>query len=111
MTDAQVQELLGVPGAADRFIPGLRDAAAGLDLATRTAVWENTFVDEPSYSGPYMVHPFDIGAIDDLVMADSPACLTQDIFTARFTTPDATQRHRHGIRRVPSPCSNATATR
>jgi hypothetical protein len=100
VTGTQVQELIDVLSAADRFIPGLQDSAAGLDLATRTVVWENTFVDEPSYSGPYMVHPFHIGAIDDLVMADSPACRTQDIFTARFTTPDATQRHRHGIRRV-----------
>ena len=100
VTDTQVQEFVDVLSAADRYIPGLRDSSAGLDLATRTVVWENTFVDEPSYSGPYMVHPFHIGAIDDLVMADSPACLTQDIFTARFTTPDATQRHRSGIRRV-----------
>jgi hypothetical protein len=100
VTDAQVQELLDVLSSADRHIPGLRDSAAGLDRTTRTVVWENTFVDEPSYSGPYMVHPFHIGAIDDLVMADSPACLTEDIFTARCTTPDATQRQRSGIRRV-----------
>lgn len=98
--DAQVQEFVDVLSAADRFIPGLLDSSAGLDAGARTVVWENTFVDEPSYSGPYMVHPFHIGAIDGYVMADSPECVTQDIFTVRFQTPDASQRQRTGIRRV-----------
>jgi hypothetical protein len=98
--DEAVQEFLDVLCAADRHIPGLRDSSAGIDLHSRTVVWENTFVDEASYSGPYMVHPFHIGAIDNYVMADSPECLTQDIFTARYQTPDASQRLRHGIRRV-----------
>jgi hypothetical protein len=97
---SRVQELIDVLGAADRFIPGLRDSSAGMDLHSPTVVWENTFVDEPSYSGPYMVHPFHIGAIDNYVMADSPECITQDIFTARYQTPDASQHLRSGIRRV-----------
>lgn len=95
-----VEELRDVLGAADRYIPGLRDSSAGLDRDTRTVVWENTFVDEASYAGPYMVHPFHIGAIDDLVMADSPTNRTQDIFTVRFRTDDATQPLRRGVRRV-----------
>ena len=86
--------------AADRFIPGLRDSSAGLDVESRTVLWENTFVDEASYSGRYMVHPYHIGAIDNYVMADSPECLTQDIYVARSQTPDAAQRLRNGIRRV-----------
>jgi hypothetical protein len=98
--DAAVSEFLTVLSAADRFIPGLRDSSAALDLASPTVLWENTFVDEASYSGPYMVHPFHIGAIDDFLMADSPACITQDIFTVRHQTPDATQPLRSGIRRV-----------
>jgi hypothetical protein len=98
--DAKVQEFLDVLCAADRFIPGLRDSSAGVDLDSRTMLWENTFVDEASYSGPYMVHPYHIGAIDNYVMADSPECLTQDIYVARYQTPDATQRLRSGIRRV-----------
>jgi hypothetical protein len=98
--DARVQEFMDVLRAADRFIPGLRDSSAGVDLDTRTVVWENTFVDEESYSGPYMVHPFHIGAIDNYVMADSPECITQDIFTARYSTAGASQQLRSGIRRV-----------
>ncbi len=98
--DAKVQEFLDVLRAADRCIPGLLDSSAGIDLDSRTVLWENTFVDEASYSGPYMVHPYHIGAIDNYVMADSPECLTQDIYVARYQTPDATQRFRSGIRRV-----------
>jgi hypothetical protein len=100
VADTKVHELLDVLRAADRFIPGLLDSSAGLDLDSRTVLWENTFVDEASYAGPYMVHPFHIGAIDNYVMADSPECLTNDIYTTRYQTPDATQRTRHGIRRV-----------
>jgi hypothetical protein len=96
----RVEQFIAVLRAADRFIPGLRDSSAGLDLETRTVLWENTFVDEASYAGPYMVHPFHIGAIDDCVMADSPGNLTQDIFTSRYQTADATQHLRAGIRRV-----------
>ncbi len=98
--DAKVQEFIDVLRAADRFIPGLLDSSAGLDLDSRTVLWENTFVDEASYSGPYMVHPYHIGAIDNYVMADSPECLTRDIYVARAQTPDATQPLRSGIRRV-----------
>jgi NIPSNAP len=98
--DESVRELREVVDAADRFIPGLIDSSAGLDLDSRTMIWENTFVDEASYSGPYMVHPFHIGAIDNFVMADSPECLTQDIYTVRFRTRDASQSLRSGIRRI-----------
>ena len=69
---AKVREFIDVLAAADRFIPGLLDSSAGLDPSSRTVLWENTFVDEASYSGPYMVHPYHIGAIDNYVMADSP---------------------------------------
>jgi NIPSNAP len=100
VADAKVHELIECLSAADRFIPGLRDSSAGLDVASRTVLWENTFVDEPSYSGPYMVHPYHIGAIDNYVMADSPECITQDIYVARYQTPDAAQHIRGGIRRV-----------
>ena len=98
--DAQVQEMIAVLGAADRFIPGLLDSSAGVDLDSRTVIWENTFVDEASYSGPYMVHPYHIGAIDNYVMPDSPECITNNTYATRYTTPDATQEVRGGIRRV-----------
>lgn len=97
--DDQIDELIHVLAEADRFIPGLTDSSAGLDRNSRTVVWENNFVDEASYTGPYMVHPYHIGAIDSLVMLDSPECVTQDIFTVRFQTTEP-QRIEHGIRRV-----------
>lgn len=97
---AKVKELVDVLGAADRFIPGLKDSSAGVDLGSRTVVWENAFVDEASYSGPYMVHPFHIGAIDNYVMADSPENITQDIYVMRHQMDDATQHVRNGFRRV-----------
>ncbi|WP_420617895.1 NIPSNAP family protein [Candidatus Poriferisocius sp.] len=98
--DATVQEMIAVLGAADRFIPGLLDSSAGVDFDSRTVLWENTFVDEASYSGPYMVHPYHIGAIDNYVMPDSPECITDNTYATRYTTPDATQKLRGGIRRV-----------
>lgn len=98
--DGQVQELVDVLSAADRMIPGLRDSSAGLDVSTRTVLWENAFVDEASYAGPYMVHPYHIGAIDDFVMADSPTCVTNDIYVMRHQMDDATQTVRSGLRRI-----------
>ncbi len=98
--DVKAQEMIEVLGAADRFIPGLLDSSAGVDLDSRTVLWENTFVDEASYSGPYMVHPYHIGAIDNYVMPDSPECITDNTYATRYTTPDATQEVRSGIRRV-----------
>ena len=98
--DAKVQEMIAVLSAADRFIPGLLDSSAGVDLDSHTVVWENTFVDEASYSGPYMVHPYHIGAIDNYVMPDSPECITDNTYATRYTTPDAAQEVRGGIRRV-----------
>ena len=98
--EEKVQEMIDVLSAADRFIPGLLDSSAGVDFDSRTVVWENTFVDEASYSGPYMVHPYHIGAIDNYIMPDSPECITDNTYATRYTTPDATQQVRGGIRRV-----------
>ena len=100
VSDEKVQECIDVLSAADRFIPGLLDSSAAVDLDSRTMLWENTFVDEASYSGPYMVHPYHIGAIDNYVMPDSPECITDNTYATRYTTPDATQEVRGGIRRV-----------
>ncbi|MCY3577432.1 MAG: NIPSNAP family protein [bacterium] len=98
--DSKVREMIEVLNAADRFIPGLLDSSAGVDFDSRTVLWENTFVDEASYSGPYMVHPYHIGAIDNYVMPDSPECITDNTYATRYTTPDAAQEVRGGIRRV-----------
>lgn len=98
--DEKVQEMIDVLSAADRFISGLLDSSAGVDFDSGTVIWENTFVDEASYSGPYMVHPYHIGAIDNYVMPDSPECITDNTYATRYTTPDADQEARGGIRRV-----------
>ena len=100
VSEAKVQEMIDVLNAADRFILGLMDSSAGVDLDSPTVIWENTFVDEASYSGPYMVHPYHIGAIDNYVMPDSPECITDNTYATRYTTPDAVQEVRGGIRRV-----------
>ena len=100
VTDEKVQEMIDVLSAADRFIPGLLDSSAGVDFDSGTVIWENTFVDEASYSGPYMVHPYHIGAIDNYVMPDSPECITDNTYATRYTTLDASQVVRGGIRRV-----------
>ena len=97
--DAQVQEMIAVLGAADRFIPGLLDSSAGVDLDSRTVIWENTFVDEASYSGPYMVHPYHIGAIDNYVMPDSPECITDNTYLDSCL---GAGLHRHGATGAPS---------
>ena len=100
VSDAKVEEMVAVLGAADQFIPGLLDSSAGVDFDSRTVLWENAFVNEASYSGPYMVHPNHIGAIDNYVMPDSPECIADNTYATRYTTPDATQLVRGGIRRV-----------
>ena len=98
--DARVKEMIDVLSAADHFIPGLLDSSAGVDFDSGTVIWETTFVDEASYSGPYMVHPYHIGAIDNYVMPDSPECITDNTYATRYTTPNAAQEVRGGIRRV-----------
>lgn len=95
-----VDEMLDVLSNADRFIPGLLDSSAALDDGGRTVLWENTFVDEAAYTGPYMTHPYHVAAIDDFVMPDSPTALVFRSYAARFTLDDATQTLRSGIRRV-----------
>jgi hypothetical protein len=97
---ARVERFVRALDDADRFIPGLIDSSAGVDVENRTVVWENTFVDEATYSGPYMVHPYHIATIDDFVMADSPSCLTQDIVATRYQLPGAIPKIPKGIRRL-----------
>jgi hypothetical protein len=98
--EAQVQDFLRTLNTADQFIPGLLDSSAGVDFDSRTVLWENTFVDEATYSGPYMVHPYHAGAIDDFVMADSPLCVTHDIYTTRYQLPGEIPRIEKGVRRL-----------
>jgi hypothetical protein len=98
--EGRVDEFVRVLNDSDQFIPGLLDSSAGVDFDSRTVLWENTFVDEATYSGPYMVHPYHVSAIDNYVMADSPECITHDIYTSRYQMPGAVPRLDHGIRRL-----------
>jgi hypothetical protein len=98
--DGEVEEFINALSATDRFIPGLLDSSAGLDFDSRTVLWENSFVDEATYSGPYMAHPYHAATIDSYVMADSPGCLTHDTFTVRYRSPAGTPRLQAGVRRL-----------
>jgi hypothetical protein len=100
VSDGEVEEFVRALDDSDRFIPGLIDSSAGVDVENRTVVWENTFIDEATYSGPYMVHPYHIATIDGFVMADSPECLTQDIVATRYQLAGAIPQIPKGIRRL-----------
>ena len=97
---AAVAELIEVLCHADRCIPGLLDSSAAVDESGRTVLWENTFVDEAAYSGPYMEHPYHIAAIDDFLMPDSPMALVAGAYAVRFHVGEVGQALRSGIRRV-----------
>ena len=99
-SEADVNDMLRAMRDSDRFIPGLIDSAAGVDFDSRTVIWENSFVDEASYSGPYMVHPYHSGSLDDFLMADSPRCITHDIYTTRYAFDALPFRLTRGIRRL-----------
>jgi hypothetical protein len=99
-SDAKVDELVRALDRSDQFIPGLLDSSAGVDLDSRTALWENNFVDEETYSGPYMVHPYHIATLDNYVMMDSPECVTHDIYTSRYQLSGTVPRIDNGIRRL-----------
>ncbi len=86
--------------ACDMFIPGLMASAAGLDEANNTVVWENVFVDEETYSGPYMTAPYHSSTLDSYLMADSPELLTHDIYTVRYEHDGEIPRIEQGIRRL-----------
>ncbi|MCG2621243.1 hypothetical protein LVY72_04865 [Arthrobacter sp. I2-34] len=99
-TEERIDEFLKALSDSDRFISGLLDSSAGVDLDTRTVVWEMTFVDEETYTGPYMVHPYHMATLDNYLIADSPESLAHDIDTTRYTLPDSVPRLEEGVRRV-----------
>lgn len=85
---------------SDRYIPGLVDSSAAMDLHTPTAVWEMTFEEEEAYAGPYMVHPYHIATLDNYLLGDSPQLITHDIGASRYRLTDPGQRLTEGVRRV-----------
>jgi hypothetical protein len=98
--DATLQEFLQGFDETDRFLPGLIDSSAALDFDSRTVIWENNFVDEATYSGPYMVHPYHAATLDTYLMGDSPQCITHDTFTVRYQAPAGSRAMEKGVRRL-----------
>lgn len=101
VSDDKVEEFRQSFDNADLFIDGLHDAACGVDLNSRTVVWENNFDSEENYTGPYMLHPYHAQSLDNYIVFESPECISHDIYTARYIIPDGTaQTLQKGIRRV-----------
>lgn len=99
-TDAEVDAFLRALRDADRYIPGVVNSSADIDFESRTVIWENAFVDEESYTGPYMVHPYHLCILDNSFMSDSPERITYDSFSVRYQLPEALPSLDRGIRRV-----------
>ena len=100
VTGGRVDEFLEALSDSDRFISGLLDSSAGVDIDSRTVVWEMTFVDEETYTGPYMVHPYHMATLDNYLIADSPESVAHDIDTTRYKLPDTAPRLEAGLRRI-----------
>ena len=100
VSDLKADELLTALTESDRFISGLTDSFAGIDVDSRTIVWEMTFRDEETYAGPYMVHPYHVATIDSYLLGDSPERLSHDFAAMRYRIPDGTPHLKEGIRRV-----------
>lgn len=98
--DERVDEMTASLSATDRYITGLTDSFAAVDLHSRTVVWEMTFRDEESYTGPYMVHPYHVATLDNYLLADSPEQLSRDYAAMRYTVRAGTPRLERGVRRV-----------
>jgi hypothetical protein len=97
---AETGEFVTAFDDAGRYISGLLDSFAGLDLHSSTVVWEMTFDNEENYTGPYMVHPYHIATLDNYLLADSPQRLARDFESARYRLADAAPRLEAGVRRI-----------
>lgn len=100
VTDKLAGKLLKDFSESDRFISGLIDSSAAIDLSSRTVIWEMRFIDEETYTGAYMVHPYHMATLDNYLIADSPEAVVHDIFTTRYKVPQAALRIEEGIRRL-----------
>jgi hypothetical protein len=100
VSDEKVEEFAKVFNDADKHIHVLFDSAAGIDINSRTVIWENNFVDEETYYGPYMLSPYHAESLDKYIVVESPECISHDIFTARYIVPEGTPRLEKGIRRL-----------
>lgn len=100
LSPTQVDQLMTELSDSDRFIPGLLDSFAALDDDSRTVVWEMTFDDEATYTGPYMIHPYHVATLDNFLLGDSPERVAHDFGAARFRVTDDTPRLTAGVRRL-----------
>ncbi|ALJ18867.1 NIPSNAP family protein [Microbacterium sp. No. 7] len=98
--DERIDDLVRALGESGRFIAGLHDSFAAVDLHSRTVVWEMTFRDEETYTGPYMVHPYHVATIDDFLLGDSPERISHDYAAMRYRMPEGVPRLERGVRRV-----------
>jgi hypothetical protein len=85
---------------ADAYIDGLQDSSAGIDTQRNTMIWEMRFVDEDTYTGAYMVHPYHVDTLDRYLISDSPERIAHDIATMRYTCRAAGKPLMYGIRRI-----------
>lgn len=85
---------------ADAYIDGLQDSSAGIDTQRNTMIWEMRFVDENTYTGAYMVHPYHVDTLDRYLISDRPERIAHDIATMRYTCRAAGKPLMHGIRRI-----------
>jgi hypothetical protein len=99
-TAQETEEFVTAFGDTDRYISGLLDSFAGLDLHSSTVVWEMTFAAEETYTGPYMVHPYHIATLDNYLLGDSPQRLSRDFESARYRLPGPVPRLEAGVRRI-----------
>lgn len=100
VADADLERFVSDVGDSDRFIPGLVDSFAAVDRDSRTVVWEMSFVDEETYTGPYMVHPYHISTLDNYLLGDSPERVVHDIGATRYRVPLDAPRLERGVRRI-----------
>jgi hypothetical protein len=99
-TTEETDEFLTAFNQADKYIPGLLDSFAGIDLHSNTVVWEMAFVNEELYTGPYMTNPYHIGTLDNYLLADSPQRLSWDFGATRYRlADDPALRLEEGVRR------------
>lgn len=100
LSEAEIEEFVTDFGAAGEHIPGLLDSFAGVDLHSNTVVWEMTFRDEETYTGPYMVHPYHIATLDSYLLGDSPERRSIDFGASRYRVSESTPRLQAGVRRI-----------
>lgn len=100
LSTAQVDDFVTALSESDRFIPGLLDSFATVDLDGHTVVWEMTFQDEETYTGPYMTHPYHVATLDNYLLGDSPQRVAHDFGAARFRVSEDAPRQTSGVRRL-----------